>query len=78
MVKDHSERKPTIATWTTISDEQQGFFHMHHPTDRITRPRAVVLPRAYISLPDIHIAKCLIEILHSRHDVNSFPCDRST
>ena len=36
MVKDHSdsERKPAT-TWATLSDEQQGFFYLHHPTDRI-------------------------------------------
>ena len=36
MVKDHSERKHTTATWATLSDEQQGFFYIHHPTDRIS------------------------------------------
>ena len=38
MVKENSdsERKPAAATWGTLSDSQQGFFYMHHPTDRIT------------------------------------------
>ena len=37
MVKDHSdsERKPTATTWATLSNQQQGFFYMHHSTDRI-------------------------------------------
>ena len=37
MVKDHSdsEMKPAAATWATLSDQQQGFFYMDHPTDRI-------------------------------------------
>ena len=25
--------KPAAATWATLSDKQQGFFYMHHPTD---------------------------------------------
>ena len=29
-------RKPAATTWATLSDSQQGFFYMHHPTDRIT------------------------------------------
>ena len=46
MVKDHSdsERKPTAATWATLSDWQQGFFYMYHPTDRITYTTAFVTP----------------------------------
>ena len=46
MVKFHSdsERKPTAATWATLSDEQQGFFYMHHPTDRIAQTTAFVTP----------------------------------
>ena len=46
MVKDHldSERKPAAATWATLSDYQQGFFYMHHPTDRITHTTAFVTP----------------------------------
>ena len=27
------ERKPAAATWITLSDQQQGFVYMHHPTD---------------------------------------------
>ena len=46
MVKDHSdsERKPTATTWVTLSNEQQGFFYMHHPTDRIAHTMAFVTP----------------------------------
>ena len=46
MVKDHSdsERKPAAATWATLSDEQQGFFYKHHPTDRIAYTMAFVKP----------------------------------
>ena len=45
MVKDHtdSERKSAAATWSTLS-EQQGFFYMHHPTDRVTHTTAFVIP----------------------------------
>ena len=43
MVKDH-ERKPAAATWATLSDEQQGFFYMIHPTDRIAHTTAFVTP----------------------------------
>ena len=44
MVKDHSdsERKPTAATWSTLSNEQ-GFFYMHHPTDKISHNTAFVI-----------------------------------
>ena len=46
MVKDHSEseRKPAAATWAPLSNWQQGFFYMHHPTDRITHTTAFVTP----------------------------------
>ena len=46
MVKYHSdsERKPAAATWATLSDYQQGFFHMHHPTDRTAYTTAFVAP----------------------------------
>ena len=46
MVKYHSdsERKPAAATWATLSDYQQGFFYMHHPTDRIAHTVAFVTP----------------------------------
>ena len=46
MVKDHSnsERKPAAATWATLSDQQQGFFYMHHPTYRIAHTTAIVIP----------------------------------
>ena len=39
-----SERKPAAATIATLSDEQQGFFYMHYPTDRITHTTAFVTP----------------------------------
>ena len=46
MVKDHSdsERKPTATTWATLSNKQQGFFYMHHLTDRIPHTTAFVVP----------------------------------
>ena len=46
MVKDHSdsERKPAAATWATPFYQQQGFFYMHHPTDRITHTTAFDTP----------------------------------
>ena len=45
MVKDHSdsERKPASATWSTLSDQQQGFFYIHHPS-RIAHTTAFVTP----------------------------------
>ena len=42
MVNDHpnSEWKPAATTiWATLSDLQQGFFYMHHCTDRIAHNR---------------------------------------
>ena len=37
------ERKPAAATaWGTLFNKQQGFFYMHHPTDRITHTTAHV------------------------------------
>ena len=46
MVNNHSDckRKPAAATGATISNQQQGFFHMHHPTDRIAHITAFVIP----------------------------------
>ena len=48
MVKDQSdslERKPATATsWATLSSEQQGIFHMHHSTDRISHIMMFVIP----------------------------------
>ena len=46
MVKYHSdsEMKPTAATWATLSDKQQVFFYIHHPTDRILHTTAFVTP----------------------------------
>ena len=38
------DRKPAAATWATHSDQQQGFFYMHHPTDRILNTTAFVTP----------------------------------
>ena len=48
MLKDHSdsERKPIAATTLAIlSDWQQGFFYMHHPTDRIAYTTALYVSR---------------------------------
>ena len=36
MVKDHSHSE----IWAIISDQQQGVFYMHHPTDRIAHTTA--------------------------------------
>ena len=35
----------TIAatSWATLSDQQQGFFYMHHPTGRIAHTTAFVI-----------------------------------
>ena len=43
MIKYHSdrERKPTAAT---LSNYQQRFFYMHHPTDRIAHTTTFVTP----------------------------------
>ena len=38
------ERKPAAATWATLSDYQQEFFYMHHPTDRIIQTTTFVTP----------------------------------
>ena len=40
----NNERKPAAATWATLSDYQQGFFYMHHPTDMIAHTTAFVAP----------------------------------
>ena len=29
---------PTVATYATLSDKQQGIFYMHFPTDRTAQP----------------------------------------
>ena len=46
MVKNHldSKRKPAATTRATLSDLHQGFFYMHHPTDRIAHTTAFVTP----------------------------------
>ena len=47
MVKDHSDSqrgKPAAATWATLFEWQQGFFYMHHPTERIAYTTAFVTP----------------------------------
>ena len=38
------ERKPSAATWATLSDSKQLFFYMHHPTDRIAHTTDFVTP----------------------------------
>ena len=35
------KRKPTVATWTTLSDKQQGIFYIHFLTDRTAQTTAV-------------------------------------
>ena len=44
MVKDHSdsERGNPMPPHMLLSDYQQGFFYMHHPTDRIAHTTAFV------------------------------------
>ena len=50
MASDHKgplkyrERKSAATTWAMISDWQQGFFYMHHPTGRITHTTTFVTP----------------------------------
>ena len=48
MVKDHSgskRKKPAATTtWATLSNYQQWFFYMHHPTDWIAHTKAFVTP----------------------------------
>ena len=49
MFKDHTDsergnRFPPPPIWTTLSDQQQGFCLMHHPTDRITHSTAFATP----------------------------------
>ena len=39
LVKGHSDSE-----WATLSDYQQGFFYMHHPTDKMTHTTAFVTP----------------------------------
>ena len=36
------ERKPATATYATLSDEKQGLFYIHHPTERIIHTTAFV------------------------------------
>ena len=36
--------KPSAATLATLSNWQQRFFYMHHPTDRIAHTTAFVKP----------------------------------
>ena len=46
VVKDHSdsEKGNPLPPWATLSDEQQGLFYLHHPTDKITHTTAFVTP----------------------------------
>ena len=47
MVKDlanSEKREPADAKWATLSDQQQGFFYMHHLTDRIVHTTVFVTP----------------------------------
>ena len=46
MVKDHSdsEKGNLLLPHRLLIDSQQGFFYMHHPTDRITHTTAFVTP----------------------------------
>ena len=46
MVKDHSDskRRNLLPPYGLLSNYQQGFFYMHHPTDRITHTTAFVTP----------------------------------
>ena len=57
MVKDHSdnERKPAATTWATLSDWQQGFFYMQHPTDRIAHSFSLCYTsRGALAMKDHH------------------------
>ena len=47
MVKDHSDSEkgnPLLPHRLLFPNKQQGFFYMHHPTDRITHTTAFVTP----------------------------------
>ena len=46
MVKDHSDNEigNPLSPYGQLSDLQQGFFYMHHPTDRIAHTTAFVKP----------------------------------
>ena len=45
MVKDHSDRREkTCCRHIGYSFQQQGFFYMHHPADRIIHTTAFVTP----------------------------------
>ena len=46
MVKDHSdsERGNPLPPHRLLSEKQQGFFYMHHPTDSIAHTMAFVTP----------------------------------
>ena len=43
------ERKPAATTRATLSEEQQGIFYMHHPTDRMVHTTAFVTPRGALA-----------------------------
>ena len=44
-VQDHSEKKPAVITiWSTLFDNQLGFFYMHHPTKRMVHTTVFVIP----------------------------------
>ena len=43
-VRHMVKRKPAATAWATLTDYQQGFFYMHHPTCRITHTMAFVTP----------------------------------
>ena len=47
VVKYHTDSESgntAAATWATLSDSQQGFFYMHHPTHRIAHTTAFGTP----------------------------------
>ena len=52
MVKDHSDHErenPLLPHGLFFSDQQQGFFYMHHLTDRLTHTMAFVIPARLLS-----------------------------
>ena len=47
IIMDYGDREKKLAaipTWATLSDKYQGFFYMHHPTDRTANTTAFVTP----------------------------------
>ena len=44
MMREQERKTAATTTFATLSDLQQGFFYMHHPTDKIAHIIAFVTP----------------------------------